>query len=349
VLRLTRALGAVSDRTLNRILLGLVAALVIGLPAIGVIYFLDRNVDPGLPIAERAVAAGEEAVRTEPNKLSNRIGLAAAYVAADRLPDAIAQFTEVLRVQATNRAALLGRADAYLALGDLDAAARDYEALVDAAGGEEMANVDPKLEAAYYGLGSIALKQDRPRDAATMLASALKINRTDADALNLMGTALLAISDPTNAVDALRDAIALVPIGWCEPYVQLAQAYTALANTAGATYANGMVATCEKRPADAEALLKPLVGGPFGRDALIGLGLTAEAMGDNDTAIAYYSRVYAADPSDFDAVTGLNRLGTSPVAASSGADATPQASAAPGAGATAPALAEPSAGSSVGN
>jgi tetratricopeptide (TPR) repeat protein len=343
VLRLTTALGAVSDRTLNRILLGLVAALVIGLPTIALVYVLDRNVDPGAPITERTIAAGEAAVRNEPNKLSNRLGLAIAYAAADRHADAIVQYNEILRVEPTNRAALLGRADSYAATDDLGSAARDYQALVDAASTDEMANVDPKLETAYYALGSIALEQDRPRDAATMLAKALRINRMDADALNLMGTALLRIDDAPNAVETLRRAIALVPTGWCEPYTQLAQAYGVLANTAGAQYANAMVALCEGRPAEAEAQLTPLVGGAFSRDALIGLGLTAEAQGNVEAATSYYTRVYATDPTDFDAVTGLNRLGASLPSSPPGANeaAGPQA--------TAPATAVPSAGSSTGN
>ena len=204
--RLSAAFEPVSDRTLNRILLGLVVAIVIGVPAIALVYVLDRNVDPGPPVAERAITAGEEAVRADPNRLSNRLALAIAYAAADRHADAIVQYEEILKVEPANRAALIGRADVYFIIGDLDAASRDYQALVDAASGDEMANVDAKLETAYYALGSIALKQDRPRDAATMLAKALKINRMDADALNLMGTALLRIGDEVNAVEALRKA-----------------------------------------------------------------------------------------------------------------------------------------------
>src|SRR5512143_328681 len=173
VMRMTTALGAVSDRTLNRTIIALALLLAIGLPTIALLYVFDRHVDPGPSIAERQIAAGETAVRSEPNKLSNRLGLALAYAAAQRQTDAIAQFTEILTAEPTDRAALLGRGDAYLATGNLDAAARDYQALVDATDDEEMTAVDPQREAALYGLGSIALKQDRPRDAATFLAKAL--------------------------------------------------------------------------------------------------------------------------------------------------------------------------------
>lgn len=317
--RMSAAFDAASDRTLNRILLGLIVAIVIGVPAIAIVYVLDRNVDPGPPVAERAIAAGEEAVRSDPNRLSNRYGLAMAYVAADRQADAIAQFSEILRVEPVHRAALLGRADAYVTLGDLDAAARDFQALVDATEGGEMAMVDPQREAAFYGLGTIALSQGRPADAVVALTEAVKINRTDADALNLLGAALLQTGDTENAIKALRAALALVPAGWCEPYAQLGTAYTAAGNPAGAQYASGMVALCEQRVEEAEQVLTPLIEGPFAVDALIGLGLAAEERGDETAAIDFYSRVYAADPTNFNAITGLNRLGAPDPAASNGA------------------------------
>jgi tetratricopeptide (TPR) repeat protein len=315
---MTAALDAASDRTLNRILLGLIVAIVIGIPAIALVYVLDRNVDPGPPVAERAITAGEEAVRNEPNKLSNRLGLAMAYAAADRPADAIAQFTEILKVEPVHRAALLGRADAYLTTGDLDAAAGDFQSLVDATAGGEMATVDPQREAAFYGLGSIALSQGRPEDAVTALTEALKINRTDADALNLLGTALLQTGDTENAIKALRAATALVPAGWCEPYAQLGAAYAAAGNSAGAQYGIGMVALCEQRTAEAEQALTPLTDGPLAIDALIGLGLAAEERGDQAAAIDFYSRVYAADPTNFNAIAGLNRLGATAPAPSGG-------------------------------
>ena len=307
--RMTAALGAASDRTLNRILLGLIVAIVIGVPAIALVYVLDRNVDPGPPVAERAITAGEEAVRNEPNRLSNRFGLAMAYVAADRQADAIAQFTEILKVEPVHRGALLGRADAFVTLGDLDAAARDFQALVDATAGGEMEMVDPQREAAFYGLGSIALSQARPADAVIALTEAVKINRTDADALNLLGAARLQTGDTENAIKALRAALALVPTGWCEPYAQLGAAYAAAGNSAGAQYGSGMVALCEQRIEEAEQVLTPLIEGPLAMDALIGLGLAAEERGDQTAAIDLYSRVYAADPTNFNAITGLNRLG----------------------------------------
>ncbi|HLB44218.1 MAG TPA: tetratricopeptide repeat protein [Candidatus Limnocylindrales bacterium] len=307
--RLPGASGAISDHSLNRLIGILIAVIAIGLPAIGLVYYADRHVDGGGSIVERTIAAAEEAVRAEPNRLSVRLALASAYAAAERHADAATQFGVVIDAEPNNQAARLGRGDALRALGQLDAAALDYQAIVDIVSDTDAEVVSRRLEAAYYGLAVIALEQNRPRDAATQLANALNIDRTDADALNLMGTALIAIGDLPNAVDALRDAVALVPTGWCEPYVQMNQAYTGLGDADGAAYAAGMTALCEGRTGDANDLLEPLAGGRYGRDALIGLALSAEQSGDATAAAAFYQRVYDADPTDFAAITGLSRLG----------------------------------------
>lgn len=308
-----KSTGAVSNRTLNRLIAGLIALIAIGLPAIAITYYADRHVDAGLSMAQRAVSAAEESVRSDPNRLSNRVALAAAYARADRARDAVTQYDLVLASEPQNRTALIGRGDAHRALNELDAATSDYQAFVDLAGDEEMARVDRLLEAAYFGLAVIAFEQDRPRDAATNLADALIIDRTDADALDLMGRALIRINDLPAAVDALRDAIALVPTGWCDPYAHLNEAYVAQGDAAGADYAAGMVALCEKRTDDAEQLLQPLADGAYARDALVGLALVAEDRGDLATAADLYNRVYAMNPADFAAITGLARVGT-PVA-----------------------------------
>jgi tetratricopeptide (TPR) repeat protein len=307
-IRLARP-GAPSDRTLNRLIGGLIAIIAVGLPTIGVIYYLDRHVDAGPSIAGRAVIAAEEAVRENPNQLNIRIGLAQAYTADHRPADAIAQYTVVLEAAPTNTTALLGRGDLYRAAGQLDAAASDYQALVDVAKDAEMSGIDTSLESAYYGLGVILFAQDKPREAATQLANALKIDGTDADALDLMGQSLIAIGDYQNAIDALNDAVSFVPIGWCAPYEHLAQAYAGMPDPGGAAYATGMVAFCEGRLDEAQGVLEPLIGGPRSRDALIGLGLIAEQRGDVAAAAGYYQRVLAVTPDDFAAQTGLGRVG----------------------------------------
>jgi tetratricopeptide (TPR) repeat protein len=309
-MEMTRSRGGLSDRTLNRLIVGIVVVLLIGIPAIGLIYFLDRNVDPGPSLAQRAVTTAEEAVRTEPNNVSARVALAASYAANGRLPDAIAQYTEVLKATPDHHGALLGRGNTYLLMKDDASASKDFQHLVDVAKGGEMANADPQLEEAYYRLGDIALRAGRADDAATLLTAALAINRSDADAMNLLGSAYVQTGRPAEAVEVLKRATAFVPTGWCEPYQTLAIAYTSLGNADGAAYAGGMAAFCANQPDVAVAALTPLTAGEMALDALLGLGLVAESRGDIETATTMYEKVLAKDPADFNATAGLQRLGT---------------------------------------
>jgi tetratricopeptide (TPR) repeat protein len=334
-MEMTRARGGPSDRTLNRLIVGIVVALAIGIPAISLIYFLDRNMDPGPSMAQRAVTSAEKSVRNNPNAVGARVALAASYAADGRYPDAIAQYSEVLKTVPDHHGALLGRGNTYLLLKDDASASKDFQHLIDVAKGGEMANADPQLEEAYYRLGDIALRAGRTDDAVTLLTSALAINRSDADAMNLLGSAYVQTGKAAEAVKVLKRAIAFVPTGWCEPYQTLATAYTSLGNVDGAAYATGMAAFCTNQPDVGIAALTPLTTGVMALDATLGLALIAESQGDIATATAMYEKVLEKDPSNFNATAGLQRLGT---AASAG----PHASVAPAAS-EAPA-ASPSAG-----
>jgi tetratricopeptide (TPR) repeat protein len=313
-MQLTKRLDRLDDRTLRRVLIGLVVALVVGVPLVAGLYWLDRHPAAGPSLAERDVAAAEDAVRANPNDLDARNHLAAAYVSAGRFDDGIAQFTEILGAAPENRPALLGRGLAYLAASRLDEAAADFQSLVDGSRSGEFAASDPQLEQAYYELGVVALQQNRPADAVTALESALAIDGADADALNSYGLALIRSGNPTKGVAALRQAIQFVPTGWCDPYQGLAEGYGALGDATGAQYAAGMIAFCTGDPQTADQTLQPLVGGPMSVDALLGLAVVAASTGDNATAIDDYRQVLATDPTNTSALIGLGQLGAGPEA-----------------------------------
>jgi len=297
---------------MNRLIVGSVLVLAIGIPLLGVLYVLDQYRTPGPSLIDRDIQVAEQAVTENPNLLTARLALAQSYSKNGRFADAIAQYDEILAASPDAGVALLGRGSAEISLDRLDAATADFQKIVDAAKGGEMANVDPQLESAYYSLGVIALKQGQPKEAVVQLASAIQIKRTDADALNLLGTALLQAGEPSRAVTATRQAIALVPIGWCDPYAQLETAYTSLNDAAGAQYATGMTAFCQGRPDEAKATLEPLTSGTYAVDALVGLGLVAETQNDAAAAAAAYSKALEKDPKNFAATTGLGRIGGIP-------------------------------------
>lgn len=319
---------AVSDRQLNRLILGVALILLIGIPTLGIVYWFDRVVDTGPPLVERQISQLEAAVRANPNTISLRLQLAGAYGAAKRTTDAIAQLDTVLAASPGDKTALVNRGDLYSTIDRLDAATADYRAVIAIAADGEFARVDTQLHQAYYSLGSIQLKQGQATAAIPNLLAALNINRTDADTLNLLGTAYLRSGDATKAIDPLRSAVLFVPTGWSDPYATLADAYTALGKPDEAAWAAAMVDASAGRLQPARDRLTALVAGPAATDAYVGLGLVSEALGDKRAALDAYDRALARDAENFTALNGKARASgsTEPVGHDAGAASSPSPS-----------------------
>lgn len=309
------SLSTASDAQLNRLIkrVGLLLA-VVAIAFVG-FYVLDRWKLPQPTIVNREMAALEEAVRVDPADIASRGRLADVYTAAGRYEDAILQYGVILETGQADKPAYLGRARAHEQAGNLAAAAADYAQVVDIAKGGEMAHVDLQLQAAYYGLGSVALADGQPEDAITHLTAALSINRADADSLHLLGRAYTASGQPAKAIDALRRAVSFVPIGWADPYVSLSEAYAAAGETAYATWAGAMAEFVRGDADGARAALEPLVNGPAGVDAAIGLGLIAETAGDTAAAADWYRTALEAEPANAAAGLGLKRVAGDPAGA----------------------------------
>lgn len=313
----SKTLKAPSDRSLDRLIVGAILMLAVGVPLVGALYVFDRYVTPPPTIVDQKTAELESAVRETPNNLPLRMRLAGAYMAAARYDEAVTQFDEVLTaadslkaedVLGLTKSAHLGRADAHRLAGDVEAAIYDYRFVVDVAQDGEFANVDVELQAAWFQLGSIALIQERPAEAIEALESALVINETDADTLHLLGRAYMLHGEADKAIESVRRAVLFVPIGWCEPYATLGQAYTALGQAEQATWAAAMTAFCRNDPIDPRPQLQALIGGPAALDALTGLGLIAEIGGDTTAAADWYRQALAMAPDDFTAASGLSRV-----------------------------------------
>jgi tetratricopeptide (TPR) repeat protein len=284
-------------------------ALVIGIAAFGVIYYQDQHVEAGPSMVERQIEGAEAAVKKTPSNIGIRLQLATAYRSDRRNDDALKQYDEILSADGINRAALLGRGSILMTKGDLNGAATEYRKITGKALKGEFANKDLQLAEAHYFLGSIAVKQGNTKAAITELDAALKIDRTDSDSLYLMGVARLREGSTKLAVDYLKQALLFVPTGWCEPYSQLAVAYTKLAQAPQATYASGMADFCLKSPAEAKRKLKTLSPGPMAVDALLALGLMAETESNQAEATSWYKKVLAVDAKNLTAKSALNRLG----------------------------------------
>lgn len=288
--------------------------LIVATLAFAAFYAFDRWRPASTPIIDQHIAALEAAVRDDPNDIAVRGQLADAYVAKDRFADAVTQYTAIIDAKTSLLPAYLGRASALMGLNQLDAAAADYQKVVDMTIGGEMANVDPSLESAYYGLGSIAMKQNRPADAITFLGKALNIKRSDADAMYLIGTAYAATGELDKAITELRAAVIFVPIGWTDPYSALAEAYTKAGQTEMASWASAMAQLAAGNPDAAEPALKALVGGKAALDASIGLGLLYETRGQGSLAFAWYSKALQIQPDNNAARLGVGRVRPMPSA-----------------------------------
>ena len=303
---------SVSDRTMSRVLRLGVLALAVGVLAFGFMYFQDQHVSAQPSLIERQTQSAEQAVRKDPGNIGARLQLATAYRSDKRGDDALKQYDEILKADGTHRPALLGRGAVLMAKGDLKNAAAAYGKITGAAVKGEFAGQDPQLAEAYYFMGAIAVKQGKTKDAITQLEAALKIDRTDSDALYLLGVAKLKDGQPQVAVDVLNQALRFVPTGWCEPYSELVKAYGKLGQVPQATYAGAMGDFCQKRPVDATRQLKTLTTGPMAVEAMSGLGLIAETASNRDEAVAWYKKALAADPTNISAMSSLSRLGVAP-------------------------------------
>lgn len=301
-------IDSVSDRTLNRILVWGGAALAVCVIAFSVFYYFDQRIDGGPSMAEREVAAAEAAVVENPSDIGVRLQLASAYRMDDRPELARAQYEEILRVAKGHRVALVGLGTLLYAQGDYEGAATKFREIVDAGVTGEFASADTILQESMYYLGSIDLKAGRTDQAIEEFSGALRIDRTDSDSLYLLGTALISKGEVKDGIGALRDAVAFVPKGWCDPYQAMADAYTTLKDTDEAEYAAAMVDFCQDRPDQATQRLQALTDGPAAVEAMLGLGLVAESQADRDVAAKWYRKVLKKESENLAASSGLARL-----------------------------------------
>jgi tetratricopeptide (TPR) repeat protein len=309
------SLTSMPEAQLNRWIKRLGLLFLVALVAFVAFYAVDRFKPAATPMADQRLAQLEEAVRIDPSDGVARGQLADMYYVKRRFEDAIGQYTALIDAKVDVELASLGRGNSYRQLEQYDQAVADYNVVIDIAIDGEMANVDPSLEAAYFGLGTIALAQDRPADAIDQFKKALAIIKTDADALNGLATAYLATDQTDLAVEPLELAIALVPIGWGEPYANLASAYGKQGKAALASWANAMAMAQAGDVAGARSELLKLVDGDAALKATIGLGILEEEAGNSADAADWYRKALVIDSENVSARMGLQRVTTGPAAA----------------------------------
>jgi tetratricopeptide (TPR) repeat protein len=304
--------GVDPDRRLKRFVKIGSIILAICLVAFVGLYLKDQLVIGAPSIVDQQIARAEAAVRQSPNNVAARLSLAVAYEEKNRLDDALAQYGEILKVDPANLDGIMGKGHALLTKGDLDGATVEYTKVVESKRTGEFAGADTRLQASYYYLGVIALKQGKPPLAIERLDQALQIEPTDSDAMYQIGLAQAQLGNHAGAIAMFKKALTFVPTGWCEPYQQIKASYTALNQPEEASYSAAMDLYCQKKPDQAKQQLTALTSGAAGVDAMLGLALIAQVEKDNAGAVAWYQKVLAADPKNITAMSYLAALGVTP-------------------------------------
>ena len=174
--------------------------------------------------------------------------------------------------------------------GDYPGAKSYFEKVVKYSGGQQFSNADPQLEAALFFLGTTNFKLNDLPGAITSLESALKIDKTDADAWNTLGTVQNQAGNPAKAAAAFQSALEFVPVGWCDPYAGLEQAYTSLKQADGVTYAKAMGEICKGTTESGVNQLKTLPTVPSRSRHCSALASAAESSHDSKAALEWYKK-----------------------------------------------------------
>lgn len=302
-----RGVPAVSDRFLTHAIIWLSAILVLGVAAFSVYYMYDRrSPSVGTPF-DQALTNAEEMVRLNPENLDTRLGLAGVYFDRHDYAHAAEHYRAALAIDDKSLIAYAGLGRSLAELGDWAGANPNFNTVVAATKDSDVRG--DLLGLAYYYLGRGALESRDYDGAITQLKLAVDQNGADADAMMLLGTALVAKGSYAEAIAPLQRATSFVP-DFTEAYEQLAIAYERTGATAQARYAAAMKLYAGGNLKKAESELRAVVqANPAFADAWVGLGFVLEREGKKPDAITAYREALTIDNTSFNARQGLVRLG----------------------------------------
>ncbi len=257
---------------------------------------------------DRVVTDLEQRVRDDPQNAEARLAVALAYGERGLHREAIAQFEQSLVLAPDAPAALIGLARSRYALGETAKAREAYQRVADLNAENPRRYTIEQLGGVYYELGRIAMDQGDAATARGWLSEALQVNRTDADALRLLGLAHVRLGDNAEAERALFGAVRLVP-DYREVYEALASMYEKAGDRPRASYARGMLKLADRAPQEALPLIESAASAlPDVPQVHEGLGIAYEAVGRPQDALTAYRRAVSLDPNIFLSDLALDRL-----------------------------------------
>lgn len=295
--------------SLKRVTWLLVGLIILVTAAFALTYYLDRYVHFGdNSPTELAIERLEKQVDTNPDNVEMRSALAALYLDTGRYDEAAGQAQKALLNSPENEDALFVLGLALTEMGNLAEATHPLLEFSNIRAAQPMAASDQSLQTALYYLGQNYRVIGQPDDAAVALNAALKINRTDADAMYQLGLVYLDQDKPESAIDQFMNAIRFVP-NFHEVYKSLAIAYRQAGMNSYLAFAEGGMAFSLQEYDQAVELLSIAVENTqhFGPVYML-LGLTFEEMGDLESAQANLEFALQFSPDDFATQNALRRV-----------------------------------------
>ncbi|HMC25873.1 MAG TPA: protein kinase [Candidatus Udaeobacter sp.] len=223
---------------------------------------------------DEAVAELRRAIELDPRNITASNNLALTYCAMRRFPEALATLDRILAWDPTNARALLTKADALIAIGDLQAA--------------EPLLANPELPANRRAM--YALFQRNYAAAVEILSKDLAVDRRQRDPLDILSLAFsqqlagdIAAASATykKAIESFRRELATGSGVEADTHIRLAEAYAGLGDAASA------IAEGEK----AMALLRSSKHPGFGTNSEDDMARIYAQLGDADHAIPMLKRL----------------------------------------------------------
>ena len=200
-----------TTRWLDRALWIVTALLIVATAGFAGFYYWDRYHPRGESLLDRETQHLERMIRENPENPALRVAIAQRYFVQGMLDLAIQQAQEALKLDSASEEALILLGKAYTLKGEIEQAITHYTKVVELNQDNEFAGINRRLETAYYELGELYLQRGDLARAQEAFASALAIDRTDADARYGLGLAYQRAGEHAKAVEQFREATRFVP------------------------------------------------------------------------------------------------------------------------------------------
>jgi tetratricopeptide (TPR) repeat protein len=211
-----------TDQTLNLLIVILVAGLISLAGWFGYsVYVVQQTEDLATP-SLRMLERFKEEVRVDPNSAAKRVRLAEAFASSGMVEEAVEQLNVALEIDENHVGAHLDLGLLAAGAGDERAAEGYFTEVIQLTEGTDFEAINDFRENAFYGLGLIALSEERHDESVGFFKQALRIRRDASDTYYHLSLAFLGLDEIDGATENLEIAISFDP-NYAEAQYQLGQ------------------------------------------------------------------------------------------------------------------------------